>query len=322
VVVVGGGVAGTTLAWALARRRVPCVLCERGRIGAQGASSVPAALLNPHRGRSARADPQDILGLRAFWTLVDRLTADGLDSGATRGGVLRVAPNARRATAWRALEGTRWLEPAAVGAPYHAPYGALLVPDGGWVRPSTLLSAVAHAARAAGADVRENLAVRAVRPGPIVVTDADTIDARHVVLCIGADDGPGLPLPPLRRIAGEVVTLRLADTPAWPLAGGVYAAFGGGRAWLGGNHREAARPDPGAADALQRALAWSLPVAADAPRIDVWSGVRARGASPRPIVTAIARGVSYYGALAGRGFLCAADLSEALATRLASAEPA
>ncbi|MDQ3396485.1 MAG: FAD-binding oxidoreductase, partial [Deinococcota bacterium] len=104
-VIVGAGVAGCCLAYRLASRGLPVTLLDKGRIGAQGASSVPLALLNPNRGRSARASLFDLASLEATWALVSDLEALGLDHGAHKTGVLRVASNARQAKGWQALAG-------------------------------------------------------------------------------------------------------------------------------------------------------------------------------------------------------------------------
>src|SRR5690606_37867704 len=130
VIVVGGGVAGLTLAHELSRRGAHVTLVERTAAPA-GASAVPAALLNPYRGRTARARPTDLAGLEAFWRLARTLEEEGLDPGARATGVLRVAPSPRQAALWREVaaaagDGTRWLAPDEVPDGVHAPHGALL----------------------------------------------------------------------------------------------------------------------------------------------------------------------------------------------------
>ncbi|MDE0099936.1 MAG: FAD-dependent oxidoreductase [Truepera sp.] len=120
VAVVGAGVAGCMVAFELSRRGHPVTLIDRAGPGRGGASGVPVALLNPHRGRSGRATPSDLEGLAAFWRLCGELEAEGLDPGAHRTGVLRIAHSRRPARAGRGL-GVRWLEPAAVASPNPAP---------------------------------------------------------------------------------------------------------------------------------------------------------------------------------------------------------
>jgi len=324
-VIVGGGIAGTSLAYVLARRRQPVVLLERGHVGAQGASSGPAALVNPHRGRSARAHPDDLAGMAAFWRMVAELEAMGLEPGAQRSGVLRVAPSPGRARAWRKLESGRWLEPDEVPPPFRAPHGALLAAEGGWVRPRQLLAALVGAAASLGADVREGVRALSIRPtadGAEVRTSAGRVRASYAVLCVGADPAPEVAsaLPTLSTVAGEVVTVATAGVVAAPspgLGGPVYAAFDGEHGFVGGSHRDPEAPDPEAPKRLLARLDRIVPGVGAAPATGLWSGVRARGDTPRPLVTDLAPGLTFFGALSGRGFLCSAALAEALAARLA-----
>lgn len=329
VAVVGGGVAGTSLLWALARRGARALLLERGRVGAQGASSVPAALLNPHRGRSGRASPDDLAGLAAFWELAAGLGRLGLDPGAHRGGVLRVAGSARQAASWRRLPGVEWLEPHEVAAPFRAPHGAFRVAAGGWVVPARLLAALVEAARGAGGAVREGCGVRAVEragDGWRLRTDGGDVTAARVVLCVGADALPvGLEEPGFERVAGDVIALDAA--PLGPaglpraLAGAVYAAQAGERVHVGGNHRAAGEDDPAAARLLQASVARAVPALAASARLGTWTGVRARREGNEPVVAELRPGVWLMGALAGRGFLRGALEAERLAARLLADRP-
>lgn len=323
VAIVGGGIAGLSLAYALARRRCDVVLFERGRVGRQGASSGPAALLNPLRGRSARAHPDDVAGLAAFWRVADELRAMGFDPAATRTGALRIAPDERRARAWSRLPYGRWLPAGEVPPAYRAPHGALLAEDGGWVRPRSLLAALRGAAEALGAQVREGVRVLRVEPTPHavhVVTSAGAVPAARLVLCVGADRSPGLPLPPLTYAAGDVVRVPLAPLPLrprLPLGGPVYAAFDQDDAYVGGGHRDPDVPDSDAPKRLLARLDRCLPGIGSAIGTSLWGGVRAQGPSPRPVVADTAERVTFLGALAGRGFLVSASLASALAERLA-----
>jgi len=334
VVIVGAGVAGLTLAYELARRGAAVTVLDRSE-GPAGASAVPAALLNPHRGRTARAHPGDLAGLEAFWRLMDDLEEQGFVPGAHRTGALRVASTARQAVLWRALAGAgeagpRWLAPDEVPAGVAAPHGALFVTGGGWVEPRRLLAALADASGRLGAEVRRGVAITTVErdaSGATAVTTAGTWRARHVVVCAGADPKPlacrlprlsveGGVAAVLRPPAGE--TARLAALP--PLAGAVNAVFTGDRAVVTGG----SVPPEGlcgldvaaAAAQLRDAAAWSVPGLADAEVEGAWTGLRARRQSGRPVVRRLSPHVTFYGAMAGRGFLCAADVSARLAGRL------
>lgn len=319
--VIGGGIAGLGLAWELARAGADVALFEAGRIGAQGASSLPAALLNPYRGRSGRATELDLAGLDAFWRLDDELAALGLASGARRSGVLRIPSQPRQAGAWRRLgDGDpelAWLEPAAVPPPFHAPHGALLVRRGGWVEAPVLLRALATAAQRAGAELHEGVRVRRLERSTRGTRLDDPV-GRHfdeVVLCVGADPAPELPLPLLERVAGDIVRLG-GDPLPYPVAGAVYGVSSGGEVLIGGNHRPAGSDDPRAPELLRRSFAWFAPPLAAAPIGGSWTGVRARRSGNRPLARQIGPGLWLLGALAGRGFLCGPLLARRLAREL------
>ena len=355
VLVVGAGIAGSALAYELARRGVDCLLVEHERPGA-GASGVPVALINPHRGRSARASAADLEGARAFWELTAALEREGGVSGARRSGVLRVPDQERQARAWRRLAqasaAARWLESAEVPAPYHAPHGALLVEGGGWADTRALLSALTAAAQGHGATLRTGTALLSLEAGAgapvraLLETRAPGDEARRqVVACraavvaTGAWQPPGVRLPRFELVWGAALVLDLAGapTPPYPLAGGAVAAFPGGRAVITGGHRSVpapdaapaslpgtpagARPDTGAdADpaGLRRALAWQLPLLGSAPELSRWEGVRAKRPSGEPVARRLCPGVYLMNGFGGRGFLRAASVAARLAERLAT----
>ena len=328
MVVVGAGIAGLSAAFALAGH-VDVTVCEAGVIGTRGASSLPAALLNPHRGRTARAHPDDVAGLAAFWRRDVALQESGLDGGAARKGVLRIAATARQADLWRDAPrdatGVRFLEPEKVPVEYHAPHGALHVTDGGWVRPERLLRALAEAIRAAGGRVVEGVPVRRLTRTTgewRIETDGETHRATHVVLCTGADEAPAIDgirfsgNEPLVRVAGDVVGLLDPRGFATPVAGAVYGAWEDGTAWIGGNHRDPANVDPSAADRLRMSFGWFVPALREAPIAHTWSGVRLKRRGNRPLVREVEEGMWFFGALAGRGFLCGALEAERLAAAI------
>jgi glycine/D-amino acid oxidase-like deaminating enzyme len=341
VAVVGGGVMGSTLAYTLAKRGARVTLLERAPEGSGGASAVPAALLNPYRGRSARAADADLMALQATWALVSELEASGYRSGAVRSGVLRVASSPKQARLWAQRPGVRWFGPeavpeAVVRGGFRTPFGGFVVPEGGWVLPARYLAALRAAAAACGAALRTACDVLAIdapqRGGPYTLrTSAGSLVADAVALCVGAQGLPPLPAgvaspPELTRVAGEVVTFALETLPTYPLAGAVYGvpvAEGGaaGLMHLGGNHRAADREDPSAPAQLRRAGGWFLPALLEAPQRAVWSGVRAKAEDNRPRVLELAPKLVFAGALAGRGFLAAAALATPLAEALIGGAP-
>ncbi len=348
VLVVGAGIAGSALAYELSRRGVHVTLVERGAGGPAGASTVPAALINPHRGRTARAQLADVAGARAFWALVSDLEAEAGASGAHHTGVLRVADSARQAQAWQKLEaGTRWLEAAEVPAHYHAPFGALLVESGGWLKPPKLLATLVRAATGRTATVAwgtEFVGVRAraatartadQSAGDLVVTlraagDAPTeLGCRAVVVATGAWQPAELRLPRLELLWGEAHVYDLGFTPPLPLAGAVVAAFEDGAAVVTGGHRHVGwlgalpvgatgEPQGSGAPDMLRTLAWQLPQAAGARVTGSWHGVRAKRSSGQPVVRRLAPGVHVMIGFGGRGFLRAAWAASEMADRLAA----
>jgi glycine/D-amino acid oxidase-like deaminating enzyme len=316
IAVVGAGITGCTLAYTLARRGHRVTLIEAGRLAA---AALPLALLNPYRGRRAAATAYDLQGLQATWQLVAELDALGLDAGAYRSGVVRIATSARQAKLWQQLQGVRWLEPGQLPPPYRAPYGGFFFPEGGYVVPARLLRALVSAAERFGATLSESCRVEAVASDPLrLKTDQGVIEAERVLLCIGAERIPGLAIPPLARIAGDVISFQ-ADRIAipYPLAGAVYAGKCEGTVYVGGNHRPVEALDLDAPQRLERAISVFIPPLRQAQRQAVWSGVRAKAASGKPVIWPLAPGVDYVGAMAGRGFLVAALFAKTVADRLA-----
>lgn len=322
--VVGGGVMGCTLLYLLAKRGLPVTLFEQGEIGETGpsggggASSVPVALLNPYRGRSARASPFDLSSLETMWKLVDELEASGYVTGVHHSGVLRVASNAKQAKAWRKRDGVRWLEPGDVEPVYHAPFGGFVAPQGGWLEPRLWLRALAEAARGRGAAVLGGCVVTRLEPGALHTTKG-SFKVSQTVLCSGASLTLGQGALGLEHVAGEVIGLGFGSpAPPYPLAGAVYGAGLNRTFYLGGNHRPAGQADETAPAQLQRAGGWFIPALEGAPLESIWHGVRAKTPDHLPVVKQLGPRLWFAGALAGRGFLGAAQVARTVAAALAA----
>ncbi len=319
ICVVGGGVMGCTLTYRLAKRGLPVTLVEAGRIGQSGASSVPVALLNPYRGRSARATPFDLEALGSTWRLVEEVKSLGFETGVTRSGVLRIASNPKQAKTWRKRDvkddEVRRLEPDEVPSGYHAPFGGFLALQGGWLEPRRWLRALAEVAQQEGATVLEGCDAQRLEAGA-VHTSRGTVQASQVVLCSGPSLTLGQAEVALTHVAGEVIGLESSAPLPYPLAGAVYGAQSGGTFYLGGNHRPADQADASAPTRLQGAGSWFVPSLRGAQLQSVWHGVRAKTADNLPVVTELRPGLWFAGGLAGRGFLCAARVAEALTEKL------
>jgi glycine oxidase len=317
--VVGAGIAGCCLAYTLAMRGHEVALFERGSIGAQGASAAPLALLNPNRGRSARASNADREALASTWRLVAELEALGFDPGVNRSGVLRIASSERQSRSWKRLPDVHPLEPANVPTGVHAPFGGILVEEGGWLEPRKLLVALVQAATNHGARVYQGCEVGGLEPFHgcyALATPQGHFKSDIVVLCTGADRHPRLPLPDFEESAGDVIGLHPAPRLPYPVAGAVYAGKLGSTVYVGGNHRPSDCEDATAPAQLKRAASWFLPELEEAGLVSVWTGVRAKMPDHQPVTMELRPGLWFMGCFAGRGFLSAAAVSQRLAQRL------
>lgn len=326
VLVAGGGIAGCALAFELASRGAACTLLT-GQEPWQGASQLPAAVINPHRGRAARSTPLDSAGAAATLALGARLNERGLDSGVRSGGVLRVAGSARQSESWRkrAAE-TVGLEAFATGdfgSELHAPFGGLRVLDGGSIEPPRLLAALREAATSCGAAVHDGVSlIGHDRIGGRLhcETTAGVVSARRLVLCLGAYDAERTRLPRLRLERGGALKLRLrGELPrgVTALAGPVcVVALSHGEVVITGGH--VGPDDQIDFSGLLEAAAWSLPQLRQAELVAEWSSVRAKRESGVPVAKRIGDGVYMLAALGGRGFLTGPLLAARLAQRLAA----
>lgn len=319
ILIIGAGVAGCTLAYELSKRGAGVTLLEAGRLGQQGASAVPVALLNPNRGRTARASELDKAGLKAMHTLSTELNELELESGIHFSGVLRIASNEKQARKWRKLSSAHPLDASDIPAPYHAPFGGIMVERGGWLEPSTFLGALIEAAKSRGLTLVEHCQVTKAMSKPdklIAHTSQGEFSADSAVLCIGASQTVEMELPYLERLAGDVIGLETNLYLPYPIAGAVYGAKNGDTVFMGGNHRPEHEEDPEAAQRLQKSSGWFIKALQKAELVSQWTGVRAKREDNQPLIRELEPKLWFYGALAGRGFLCSAYLSRQLAQRL------
>jgi glycine/D-amino acid oxidase-like deaminating enzyme len=197
VVVIGGGIAGVTSAYYLARAGVPVTLCEKGRIAGEQSSRNWGWIRK--QGRDPRELPAIILALR-LWEELAGVFAE--DIGWCKGGVAYLAETEAelaRHAAWlphaeaHQLD-TRLLSPAETDALLQREgrrfKGALSTPSDARAEPGLAVPAIARAAEALGASIHESCAVRAldIEAGLVagVITERGRIASAAVVLAAGA----------------------------------------------------------------------------------------------------------------------------------------
>ncbi len=196
-VVIGGGIIGATTALELAERGYSVLLCEKGQIGAEQSSR------NWGWVRMSQRDPRELPLMAKAMEIWEGLEArTGHPTGYTRAGILFTAEREKAAA-----ELEDW---AQYMAPFDAParmvrghrlaalmpghqtgtIAALHTPLDGRAEPQLATHAIASAARAAGARVMTECAVRSVETeaGRIsgVMTERGRVECSAVVVAGGA----------------------------------------------------------------------------------------------------------------------------------------
>lgn len=214
IVVVGGGVAGASVAFFAAGKGHEVVVVDAG-FGR--ASDVPSALVNPVRGQSGRVDEGALEGMRLTWSLLTEVQTRGFDVPHGRTGVRRPVPDERTRAKFEAslpsgLAHT-WRSPDEVAGLAPGWHAVLELPEGGWLDGPAFVSALLGAS---GARLVRGFASR-IEHDHVVVGEA-TLAADVVVRCGGSVGSQGG-----THRAGTMLLLD-ASPCAVPLSFGVYAA--------------------------------------------------------------------------------------------------
>jgi glycine oxidase len=322
--IVGAGVAGCSLAYELSKHNVEVTLVDAGRIGEQGASAVPVALLNPHRGRTARASELDKSGLEAVWDVKDELESLRLHHGIHQSDILRIASSEKQAKMWLKLGGVQWLDTDQIPDIYHAPFGGIKI-QGGWLEPKLFLYALVEASIQRGVRVIENCKVENIQRVSdfsfrvsitSLVDEPNHFMASKIILCTGAGYVEGITWPNLEYFSGDVIGFESEVKFPFPIAGAIYGLQHHNKVFIGGNHREVNQDDPTAIEQLQKSSSWFIPALKDAKVISKWTGTRAKRGDNQPLFAELEPNLIFFGALGGRGFLCSSYLSKILASSL------
>lgn len=311
VVIVGGGVIGCAIAYALTREGAGVTVLERGSVGGES-SRAAAGILAPrvHAAKGALF-PLALASHARFGALAEALRAEtGLDAEYVRSGVLDLAHDEPAAEALRdkvrwlreAGHDVDWLEPAQVVAmePALKPdiRGAFYDADAYHIHPGRFTQALAQAAGRRGArfelgvDVvglkRHGARVEAVR------TATGEVPAGLVVLATGAwasfcGEWMGVPIP-VYPAKGQILTVYALPPPIRAVIFGLGAYLlprVDGTIVVGATVERVGFDKTLTASAL----AWLLgvipslcPGLADAPLHRAWAGLRPGSADDLPIV--------------------------------------
>jgi glycine/D-amino acid oxidase-like deaminating enzyme len=239
VVIIGGGIIGVCAALFLAEKGHSVVLCEKGRIGGEQSSRNWGWCRT--MGRDAREIPLAVESLR-LWRDMNRRV--GRETGFRQAGIAYLCETEKEMAAqgqWltearqyqvdaRMLRGTA-IDEVVPGASDRF-VGALHTPTDGRAEPSQAAPAIAEAARAAGAAILTDCAVRGIETqgGRVsgVVTEKGRIAAAAVVLAGGAWSrlfcgNAGIELPQLKVLGSVFRTAPLSGGPEVTAAGSVFA---------------------------------------------------------------------------------------------------
>lgn len=205
VLIIGGGVIGTAIAYYLRKRDADVMLLERGAIGGQ-ASSVAAGLLAPLGPLPGAGPLADLLlaSFALFPALVPELeAASGLHLGYERLGALRIVRNPKRVghlqkrmQAWEPLGlPLSWLngEEARQQEPLLGPgvCAAVYAPAESQIRASQVVRAFATVASNLGVSIKSHTEVSSLckagkRVTGAMTTQGEHIACQHLVIATGA----------------------------------------------------------------------------------------------------------------------------------------
>ncbi|GAA5531933.1 FAD-dependent oxidoreductase [Deinococcus aluminii] len=300
LLVIGGGVAGASVAYFAARAGARVTVIDAG---SHAASRVPSALVNPVRGQAGQVEPGAVEGLRLTWALVDALREAGVTVPHGRVGVLRPVPDDRtRQKFERNLPPALphgWLEPEAFPVPLAPGWRcALWLPEGGWLDGAAFTAGLLNVS---GAEIVRAQA-RAWDARSVTLESGEVLRGDAAVWCGGAVGAAWAGTAGTHR-AGTLLTLDRPVT-ALPVSFGAYLAPARVGGVLGATF-EAPTPTWREPVLPLRSLAWLLGKAealtdlGGARVTGRWSGTRLSGLT----VGRTANGVWQLAGLGSKGFL-------------------
>lgn len=149
LIVIGGGIAGSALAYFAAQAGIETVLVDAGK---HAASDVPSALINPVRGQNGHVVEGGLEGARFTFELLAKLETLGYSIPHARDGVYRPVPDEKTHLKWvKNLPPDyphAWLDqaPEEVHLQSHW-HKVLYLPVGGWVDGQAFCTALQEASK-------------------------------------------------------------------------------------------------------------------------------------------------------------------------------
>lgn len=239
VVVIGGGIVGTSAALALAERGISVVVCEKGRIGGEQSGRNWGWVRQ--MGRDPSEIPLAMESVEIWHGLNERLD---LETGYRRTGILYVCTTDREVA-----EHEAWLEKARGFdlpsrllsrsevlqlAPNAVPgiRAGLYTTTDGRGEPTKAAAAIARGVRQRGGGVLTNTAVRGIETSAgrvsAVITERGPIRTNAVILAGGAwsrlfAGNLGIDFPQLKILGSAARIDNVPDMPELPIGGGNFA---------------------------------------------------------------------------------------------------
>lgn len=354
VVIIGGGIIGASIAYSLTLRgHRDVVILERNRVGEGATGNATGGIRQQFSSRtnvelSRRSIP--------FWENFQDHTGFPLEFR-RHGYLFMISDEAQlerfrgNVTMQRSLGvDVHELRPDEISHVFPAArvddlVGGTYTPEDGSAVPADAVAGFLRAARANGAEIRQQTdfhGVRTTREGSIraVETSSGSVDADHVIIAAGpqARDvgrlcGVSVPVSPHSRQAFSTAPVDAID-PQLPLtvdmATGAYVhpEASGGTAVIGGNDRDVSASQSATVDwarlgDLAEAITGRFPVLADLAVTSGWAGLREMTPDDHAIVGPVEErpGLWVVAGFSGHGFMQAPAVGEAVALWLLNGEP-
>ncbi|WP_075831781.1 NAD(P)/FAD-dependent oxidoreductase [Deinococcus marmoris] len=327
--VIGGGIAGASVAYFLSRLGAQVTVIDAGL---HAASSVPSALINPVRGQSGGVDARALEGMRLTWELLRELEAAGFHVPHGQTGMLRPVPDDKaRARFERNLPPElphRWLSRDELPVPLPPAWAhALWLPEGGWVDGAAFTRALLEVSGAAVIRGRAEQVggqwLMVDGEGQNLTASLPTAHSPHptpqIIHC-GGSIGSGWAGEDRTQRMGTLLTLDRAAADV-PLSFGAYLAPSAQGGVLGATYETPAQGWQAPTLPLA-SLGWLLgkgEALADLSGVNVtgrWTGSRLSGLKTGQDE----RGVWHLSGLSSKGFLLGPLLARELAGQIVEAE--